>query len=365
MSQKNLIVDIRAAMNKSFAERNDVVDGLLVALLAKEMIFLLGPPGTAKSAVSDALCKALGGNYFNWLISKVTTPDELFGSVSIEGLKQNRYERVTTNKLPEAHIAFLDEIFKGSSAILNTLLPIINERKFFNGSSPTKIPLQVLIGASNEIPSSEELGALFDRFALRYEVDRIQSEDAMADLFRNGLQVSIPSMTLEQLEVEQVAAMKLTMSEDVIALLIILRKAINDAGFQVSDRKWMQSVKILKAYAYLNGRTEVDAVDFEILANVLWNEPGKKKEVARIIAKITNPIGEIIMKVLDGVNEVYMNLEASKIQPTDAANKIKTAINQLQKAGDPKNNEKLKCAIDKCRKIQTNILRDHLGFIDT
>jgi MoxR-like ATPase len=328
------------------------------------MIFLLGPPGTAKSAVSDALCRSLGGNYFNWLISKVTTPDELFGSVSIEALKQNRYERVTTNKLPEAHIAFLDEIFKGSSAILNTLLPIINERKFFNGSSPTKIPLQVLIGASNEIPSSEELGALFDRFALRYEVDRIQSEDAMAELFRNGLNVEIPSMSLEQLELEQKAAMSLTLSEDVIKLLVKLRKTIHDAGYQVSDRKWMQSVKILKAYAYLNGRSIVDATDFEILANVLWNEPGKKREIARIIAKVANPIGEVIMKVLDSVLEVSANLESGKIQPTDAANKIKTAINHLERAGDSKQNEKLKEAIDKCRKVQRNILQVHLGLSD-
>jgi len=359
------IAALREALNKSFPERSALVDGALTALLSKEAMFILGPPGTAKSTICRHLCRALGGNYFETLVTKVSTPDELFGSISIEGLKNNRYERVTQNKLPEAHIAFLDEVFKGSSAILNTLLTITDEsRTFYNGGAPVKAPLQVMFGASNEIPQAEELGALWDRFVLRYEVTRIQDDSSMANLFRCGLQVNLPKMTLEQLTLEQEAASKVTMSEDVIRLLIELRKEIHKTGIYISDRRWMQSVRILKAYAHLNGSTVVVADHFEILENVLWQEPAQRKEIRRVISKIANPIGEVIMKVMDGVNEVYENLKNSKITPADAANKVKTAKRHLEKAGNAEATPKLAEAIKKCTELQKHIVKEYLGLDD-
>jgi MoxR-like ATPase len=359
----NPIATLRTELNNSFPERRDLVDGALVALLAKEAMFILGPPGTAKSTVCRHLCRAIGGNYFETLVTKVTTPDELFGSISINGLKNDRYERVTTNKMPEAHITFLDEVFKGSSAILNTLLTISDEsRTFYNGGTPVKTPLQTMFGASNELPNAEELGALWDRFVLRYEVGRIQNDDAMAELFRNGLQVALTPLSLEQLTLEQVAAASVTIPEDTIKLLIELRKAVHGGGFYVSDRRWMQSTRILKAYAHLNGRTEVQAEDFEILENVLWSQPSERKEVKRLISKVANPVGEVIMKVMDGVLEVFENVKTGRIQPADAANKIKTAKRQLEKSGNPETNPKLKEAIDKCTSIQKTIVHDILGI---
>lgn len=355
---------LRAALKRSFAERNEVIDGTLVGLLAKENVFLLGPPGTAKSALSLALCNALSGNYFNWLISKVTTPDELFGPISINGIKNSTYERVTAHKLPEADIAFLDEIFKGSSAILNTLLPIMNERTFYNGPKPTKMSLQMIIGASNEIPSSEELGAMFDRFALKYEVDRIKSDAAMEDLLLNGIENNqVPNLTMEQLAAEQTAAMNVKVSADLVKVILQLRQEIHQQGYLVSDRKWRQALKLIKAFAYLNGRTEATNEDLEILEHVLWSEPGQRKEIKRIIAKVSNPLGETIMKVLDAVNVLVEQVNAGKTQATDALHKIKTADKQLQKAGDPETNAKLKDALDQISKLRKKLIQDHLGDV--
>ena len=128
------IARIRDELNRSFLERADLIDGALTALLSSNHVLVIGPPGTAKSMLADELCRRIeGANYFQWLLTKFSTPEEIFGAVSLKGLEEDDYRRVTLHKLPEAHIAFLDEIFKANSSILNALLTVINERVFHNG----------------------------------------------------------------------------------------------------------------------------------------------------------------------------------------------------------------------------------------
>src|SRR3989304_4050618 len=169
---------IREELRGEFFERDDVIDGALSALLSGSHVLLIGPPGTAKSLLAHEICKSVSGaKYFQWLLTKFTTPEEIFGAVSLKGLENDEYRRVTSGKLPEADIAFLDEVFKASSSILNTLLTIMNERIFYNGMERIQVPLITLFGASNEIPSEEdELEALYDRFLLRYVVDYIRED---------------------------------------------------------------------------------------------------------------------------------------------------------------------------------------------
>src|SRR5579863_2892942 len=165
---------IREELNHLFLERTDLIDGALCALLSASHILIIGPPGTAKSMLADELCRRIeGANYFQWLLTKFSTPEEIFGAVSLKSLEQDDYRRVTDHKLPEAHIAFLDEIFKANSSILNALLTVINERVFHNGRARVTVPLITMFGASNELPDEDELTALFDRFMLRFMVDYI------------------------------------------------------------------------------------------------------------------------------------------------------------------------------------------------
>lgn len=355
---------IRTALNATFKERKDAIDCVLVALLSQKNAFLLGPPGTGKSAMVNALCSAIGGKYFYIMMGKTTSPEELFGQYSIQALREGRNQRDTAGMLPEAHIACLDEVFKASSAVLNNTLTLMNERTFRNGRDLLKTPLQTVIGASNEIPESEELGALYDRFTLKVKVDYIQQDaEAAAIMFGTDVEsAEIPKITLEQLTLAQEAALKLPVPKDIRQALLELRRLIKQEGLQVSDRKWRQAVEVIQAFAHLNGHAEVQEDDLEILEHVLWEKPDQFKTVKRLVSKVSNPVGEQVQKIMDAVQEVFEDIKSQKIQPADAANKIKGAIRQLEKLGKPEQNPKLKAALDSVRKIQQQILKEFLGL---
>src|SRR6187431_914159 len=174
MTPHDKLRKIREELQQMFLERAELIDGALAALLSAQHVMIVGPPGTAKSMLADELCRRIeGASYFQWLLTKFTTPEELFGAVSLKALEADDYRRVTSHKLPEAHIAFLDEVFKASSSILNAILTLINERLFHNGKEITRVPLLTLFGASNELPEEEELTALYDRFLVRFVVGYI------------------------------------------------------------------------------------------------------------------------------------------------------------------------------------------------
>ena len=280
------IKKIKEELKAQFFEREDVIDGIFCALISGNHILFIGPPGTAKSLLAHETCNRIGGaRYFQWLLTKFSTPEEIFGAVSLKGLENDEYRRVTTGKLPEAHIAFLDEVFKASSSILNSLLTIMNERIFHNGKDAIQIPLITLFGASNELPSEEdELEALYDRFLLRYVLDYIKEDFRFLKMIQEDAAMSQKTtIELEEIKQGQSQARNVRIPSHIVKIISQIRGELRKKGIVLSDRRYKQSVLLLKTKAYLDGRTEVEESDLNILENILWRDPGERGEVQAVI----------------------------------------------------------------------------------
>jgi len=276
---------LRDALAVGLVERDVAVRLAFLGALAGEHLLLLGPPGTAKSTVARRLRHAfVDADCFERLMTRFTVPEELFGPLSITALEQDRYERKTQSYLPSASIAFLDEIFKANSAILNALLTLLNEREFDNGGTRVPTPLISVIGASNELPEGEELVALQDRFLLRLHVGPVTKCNFMSLLAsRDVSEPAIPpelKLTRAELIALQAAVRKVAVPESVIRLLDELREWCASQQIQVSDRRWCKVVKLLQAAALTNGRYTVSVWDAWLLQHCLWSEPKQRAPIA-------------------------------------------------------------------------------------
>ena len=278
---------IREELHQLFLERGELIDGALVALLAGHHLLIVGPPGTAKSMLADELCRRLeGASYFQWLLTRFSTPEELFGSISLAGLEADEYRRVTTGKLPESNIAFLDEGFKGSSSILNAILTLMNERVFHNGGVAVPAPLVTLFGASNELPEDTELLALFDRFLLRFVVDYIEEEFRFLKMLRLPPASRRTTISFENLRVLQEKVREIAVPDYVYSAIADIRRELGEQQITASDRRYRQSISVLQARALLFEREAVDEEDLYFLEHVLWSDPADRPKVAATIREL-------------------------------------------------------------------------------
>jgi MoxR-like ATPase len=291
-SLKPRIVSLLQQLNERVFEKEHVVALSLLSAVAGESIFLLGPPGVAKSMVARRLKLAFrNASAFEYLMSRFSTPDEIFGPVSISKLKdKDTYERIVDGYLPSATIAFLDEIWKAGPAIQNALLTIINEKIYRNGQFSIHVPLKGLVAASNELPAQGQgLEALWDRFLLRClvsgiedmgEFDRmISSTDESEPVVDESLQITDEEYIQWE---KEIAAVKIHYS--IFEIIHALKDKIEQYNLQVqneggisaplyvSDRRWKKMIKLLKTSAFLNGSDTIRLSDCTLLAYCLWSE---------------------------------------------------------------------------------------------
>ena len=324
-----------AEMNRGIYEKETEISLSLLAALAGESIILLGPPGVAKSMVARQLKTAFReAQSFEYLMSRFSTPDEIFGPVSIQKLKtSDTYERAVEGYLPTADVVFLDEIWKAGPAIQNTLLTVINEKIFRNGNREMHLPLKLLVAASNELPAKGEgLEALWDRFVIRIESRPIKLEknframllESHADFsgstgvlghadFADNADFSDLKITAEEYAEWAEKICKIGVKEEVLDAISAIRKSLRAVNVDeaaerrniyVSDRRWKNIVRLLRTSAFMQDREEVDICDLLPIYHCLWQEPEERDAIRNIVIRaLFSPFADKLVEMKNALAE--------------------------------------------------------------
>lgn len=303
--------------NRYFKERDAEINGSLLALLSGEHVLLLGPPGTAKTLLADKICETIeGGNFFHYLLTRFSTPEEVFGPLSLKALERDEFSRRVDGYLPTAHIALLDEIFKANSSILNSLLTVLNERKYHNGKELMDVPLFSVFGASNELPEEDEsLEALYDRFLFRYRVDYIQHEENLEKLIFENAEDFEPTtrLPIEEIREIQKRAKNLPVDPEVRTIVKGLRRDLKNSNIFVSDRRWKKIINMLRVASAVNGHSSVNRMTVVLLQHVLWDVPEQRDIIRKLILDRVisggTDTGKMKLDVLDLKNSIYKCLQ--------------------------------------------------------
>ena len=326
------LATLRSQMKAAFVCRDNEIDGLLTATVARTHVLLLGPPGTAKSLVTQVFATALGGSYFQRLLTAFSAPEELFGPYDLAALDAGKYERAVQGYLPTATVAFCDEVFKANSAILNSLLTVLNEREFDNGTTRMKLPLEVCVGASNEYPEDASLGALYDRFTLRYWTDYVPTRAARLALLTvaDPAQAVTAKLSPEAVSLLQQAVRDVVVPAAVLELLCdCTEKLAKDNGITVSDRRLRQMVRLVQAHAALEGRTVATARDLLVLADSVWQQHDQRPAVLATVLAVAAPQLGAALRIADSAREAYDAVRDPGTDGARALQRIKAAESEL------------------------------------
>ena len=313
-------------LSEGLYEKDEVIALTFLCAFAGKSVFLYGPPGTAKSLIVRRIASAFkDSKYFGQLMNRFTTPEDVFGPVSLSKLKEDKFERQTEGYLPKADFVFLDEIWKSSPAILNTLLTIINEKVYRNGSAEEKVPLKALVSASNETPpKGQGLEAMYDRFIMRLmvspaeDVNNFKSLIADKDISFNADLNEDEKISSDDLEKLKNNIENVEISSNVFNIIISIKNEIdeynkgNNEKIYISDRRWKNIVYILKAAAYLSDRKEIMPIDCFLIADCIWTLEENINEVKKIVINsIMRFFNDDIYKTFN-YDEIYNEIEELK-----------------------------------------------------
>ncbi|HLP07889.1 MAG TPA: AAA family ATPase [Opitutaceae bacterium] len=284
--------EIIRPMKETFVAKDEIIDLLGIALVAGEDIFLHGPPGTAKSALVHELCRRLHGRSFDYLLTRFTEPNELFGPFDIRRLREGDLVTNTEGMLPEASLVFLDELLNANSAILNSLLMALNERVFRRGRESRVLPVVSFVGASNHLPEDDALRALFDRFLLRVRCDSVPGEK-LADVLAAGWKLQhreLPDTALSFDDIRRLHGLHgLVEFGEARAQLVDLISRIRTAGIAVSDRRAVRLQRVVAASALLCGRLVVRGSDLWVLKHI-WDTEEQQEPLRGIVQSMLDAL---------------------------------------------------------------------------
>lgn len=321
------LADLAEWVGGSVVGRKSLIDAVILGVVARQNALFIGPPGTAKTFAVNKIASAFAaepGDVFSILLTKFTSPKEVFGPVSIKSLENDEVHYQTDGYMPSAKVVIVDEVFKGSSAILNAQLQIANERTFRNGKEVQQCPTRFMVGMSNEFPEDAAiLAAYFDRYPIKLMVHSLEHDDfaAMLKVARdNGHADECPVVLNDEdlAEIDsEVAAVEVP--DDVIKAVCELRSGLDQKGVKVSDRRWAQSLKLIRAAAWLAGRDTAARTDLKVLELVCWNTVQEQGVIKGLIPDYLNPFQR---QLRDTIDEVYAEraavLTAANLDKKDA-----------------------------------------------
>lgn len=335
---KEKVEQLLEALNDGVFEKEEAIRLSLLTSIAGESIFFLGLPGVAKSLIARRLKFAFkDAKSFEYLMNRFSTPDEVFGPISVTQLQQDNYMRIVENYLPDAEIVFLDEIWKAGPAIQNTLLTVLNEKVFRNGKDEIKVKLKGLISASNELPAendghNDSVEALWDRFIMRLVIRSVEDEGNFNSMISDDLKPTIDNVKPE-LKISDEEYKKwdkeidtVVIPKEVYKVIDVIRKKIQQANdnlgeddkpYYISDRRWRKIVRILRTSAFLNNRKEVDLMDCFLIKDCIWNDETEIETVAEIVAESIRNFGYTLTIDIDSVKNKIAELNTDvKTQST-------------------------------------------------
>lgn len=322
------LASLRSELESRVLERKDEIEATLTALLARQHVLLLGPPGTAKSLLGTLLAEALQARTFTRLLTKHSVPEELFGPYSLAALENDRYERKIDGYLPTAQVAILDEIFKTNSAILNALLTLLNERAFDNGTARLRCPLEIALGMSNETPQDDGLGALYDRFTVRRWVSYLSDEDHFRTMLLADIQPLQTRLTQEDLETLRAMVAQVKVPSEVLDGMVAIRRELAQKGVQPSDRRYRSAISLVKAQAVLRGSLEATTEDLFILRDCLWDRPEDRQEVASVVLSKASPELNEAIRLRDAAIESFQKISLDNVE-TGPAVRVRRELGQI------------------------------------
>ena len=355
---------MRDGLRTVFREREDAIECMTLAALSGSHALLVGPPGTAKSALFFGFLASFpDARKFQTLVTKFGTEDEYFGPVKLSALKNDQWERNLDGRLAGVECAFLDEVFKGSDSVLNAFLSAMNER-LYKGKP---IPLRMLVGASNELPEEEILAAVYDRFLLRDLVSYVEADATWMQIvatppaYTPSAQITLKEWDAARADVERV-----TLPNRIVQELLRLRNELKANGLVVSDRRWIALTRVLRAAAWLDDSPEVELDHLTVLKYGLWQKPDDRPRVVAVLDTVDRSVVAKAIEIVDAALRAYAHrpteqaayfeaLPKLAAEVTDAAKRVQE---QLQGGVSRRASARIQPKLDELRKVHDALKGD-------